>query len=125
MANKEESGIYFEYFKISKEYQDKYGKHTVLLMQVGSFFEIYGLKDIADTSEINEVAQFCQFTVSEKKMIYKNSQVLMAGFPDYKLEKYLQKITENNYTAVVFVQEKNEKNTKRIFHGVYSPGTYL
>ena len=45
MANKEESGIYFEYFKISKEYQDKYGKHTVLLMQVGSFFEIYGLKD--------------------------------------------------------------------------------
>ena len=130
MANKEESGIYFEYFKISKEYQDKYGKHTVLLMQVGSFFEIYGLKDnegssSAHSTEINEVAQFCQFTVSEKKMIYKNSQVLMAGFPDYKLEKYLQKITENMYTAVVFVQEKNEKNTKRIFHGVYSPGTYL
>ena len=48
MANKEESGIYFEYFKISKEYQDKYGKHTVLLMQVGSFFEINGLKDIAN-----------------------------------------------------------------------------
>jgi len=125
MANKEESGIYFEYFKISKEYQDKYGKHTVLLMQVGSFFEIYGLKDIETTTEINEVAQFCQFTVSEKKMIYKNSQVLMAGFPDYKLEKYLQKITENMYTAVVFVQEKNEKNTRRIFHGIYSPGTYL
>ena len=130
MANKEESGIYFEYFKISKEYQDKYGKHTVLLMQVGSFFEIYGLKDnegssSAHSTEINEVAQFCQFTVSEKKMIYKNCQVLMSGFPDYKLEKYLQKITENMYTAVVFVQEKNEKNTKRIFHGVYSPGTYL
>ena len=124
MANKDESGIYFEYFKISKEYQEKYGKNTVLLMQVGSFFEIYGLKDV-DMSEIHEIAQICQFAVSEKKMVYKNSQVLMAGFPDYKLEKYLQKITENMYTVVVFVQEKNEKNTRRIFHGVYSPGTYL
>ena len=34
-----------EYFQITKEYQEKYGKNTVLLMQVGAFFEVYGLKN--------------------------------------------------------------------------------
>lgn len=121
--------IYSEYFSITKEYQTKYGKRTILLMQVGSFFEIYGLKyqsgDTTDDSEIVEISQICQFTISEKKAYYKQQQVLMSGFPDYRLEKYLQKITENNYTVVVFVQEKNEKNTTRVLHGVYSTGTFL
>ena len=40
-----ESNITTEYFQITKEYQEKYGKNTVLLMQVGAFFEVYGLKN--------------------------------------------------------------------------------
>ena len=130
MPPKEDNSIYNEYFKITKEYQEKYGKNTVLLMQVGSFFEIYGLKnvvtnDIGEESEIITVANHCQFNVSEKKAVYNNHQILMAGFPDYRLEKYLQKITECGFTAVVYVQERNEKNTKRIFHSVHSVGTFV
>ena len=49
----------------------------------------------------------------------------MAGFRDYTLDKYLQRITENDYNAVVFVQEKTGKVTKRVFHGVFSAGTYI
>jgi len=30
------------YFKLTKKYQKEYGEYTVLLMQVGSFFEMYG-----------------------------------------------------------------------------------
>ncbi len=116
--------IYGEYFKITKEYQQKYGKSTVLLMQVGSFFEIYGTS-LTYQTEIEEISNSCQLSISEKKTTYMGEALLMAGFPDYKLEKYLEKITENNYTAVVYVQEKNEKNTKRVFHSVHSPGTYI
>jgi DNA mismatch repair protein MutS len=126
---KEDNKIYAEYFRITREYQEKYGKNTVLLMQVGSFFEIYGLKEqkTGDVvgSEIIAISNICQFNVSEKKAVHENTQVLMAGFPDYRIEKYLQKITENSFTVVVFVQEKNEKNTRRIFHSVHSPGTFL
>ncbi len=116
--------IYGEYFKITKEYQQKYGKSTVLLMQVGSFFEIYGTS-LTYQTEIEEISNSCQLSISEKKTTYMGEALLMAGFPDYKLEKYLEKITENNYTAVVYVQEKNEKNTKRVFHSIHSPGTYI
>ena len=30
-----------EYFKLTNEYRDKYGEKTLLLMEVGSFFEVY------------------------------------------------------------------------------------
>lgn len=127
---KEDAKLYSEYFKITKEYRTRYGNNTILLTQVGSFFEIYGLKntktnETMEESEIVAVSNICQFHIAEKKATYNGHQILAAGFPDYKLEKYLQKITENSFTVVVFVQEKNEKNTNRIFHSVHSPGTYL
>ena len=34
-----------EYFELTKKYQYEYGKRTLVLMQVGAFFEVYGLKD--------------------------------------------------------------------------------
>jgi DNA mismatch repair protein MutS len=125
-TNGKDSKIFKEYFQLSNQYACQYGEKTLVLMQVGSFFEIYGLKNdgISETL-INDICNVCQFSIAEKKAQYNDKQVLMAGFPEYKLEKYLQKITENNYTAVVYVQEKNEKNTNRIFHSIHSPGTYI
>lgn len=121
--------IYTEYFQLTKKYSEEYGKNTVILMQVGAFFEIYGLcspeKEYTDDSPIQEVAEFCQLNIAEKKYVYRSHSLVMAGFRDHTLEKYLQRITENQYTAVVFVQEKNEKNTTRIFHSIHSAGTYI
>ncbi len=34
-----------EYFELTKKYQDDYGENTILLMQVGAFFEVYGIYD--------------------------------------------------------------------------------
>ena len=31
-----------EYFELTKKYQNDYGEKAILLMQVGSFFEVYG-----------------------------------------------------------------------------------
>ena len=127
------SPIYVEYFDLTNKYQNKYGKNTVLLMQVGAFFEIYGLISHDNTSEnkytndseIYNVANICQLNIAEKKYLFKNKNLVMAGFRDHTLEKYLQKITENGFSVVVYVQEKNEKNTRRIFHSVHSAGTYV
>ena len=46
------SSIYTEYFKYTKEYQEKYGKNTIVLMQVGAFFEVYGIRN-SITGEIS------------------------------------------------------------------------
>ena len=127
----EETGknIIDEYIGLTKEYEKKYGDRTIVLLQVGAFFEVYGLKSrengIISGSDIEDFAAVCQLNISEKKITYQGSQVVMAGFRDYTLEKYLQRLTENDYNAVVFVQEKTGKTTKRVFYGAYSAGTYI
>lgn len=124
-----DQGIYEEYFRLTKEYKAKYGTNTVVLMQVGAFFEVYGLKrpDTGDVygSSIMEMADICQLNVSEKKSNYDNSQILMAGFRDYTIDKYLTKLVDCGYTLPVFIQEKVGKTVKRVFDQVYSPGTFI
>ena len=139
-SEKGEGGIYEEYFRLTNKYKNEYGNNTVVLMQVGAFFEIYGLvkkpdggdnttSSVSDSytndSEIDKITKICNLNIAEKKITYKNQQVVMAGVRDYSLDKYLQILTENGITAVVFVQEKNEKNTRRIFDSVHSSGTYM
>ena len=125
----ESTSIYAEYIQITKTYQNTYGENTILLMQVGAFFEVYGFRcsktgDLLD-SKIEEFSQMCNLNMSEKKIAFENRQVVMAGFRDYSLDKYLQKIMDYGFTAVVYVQDKSGKNVVRVLDAVHSPGTYL
>lgn len=125
---KENQSVVLDYFDLTKKYENIYGERTILLYQVGSFMEIYGVKDETENingSKIVDVCNFCQLNIADKKTCVDGKNIVMAGFRDYVLDKYLQKITDNNYTAVVYVQEKNGKNVIRKFQGIYSPGTYL
>ena len=114
---KSTNGIMNEYLELTQEYTQKYGQKTIILMQVGSFYEVYGLRDPSTGditgSQIIDYSQICQLNIAEKKLVYKSKQVLMAGFPQYTLEKYLEQLNEAGYTAVVIKQEKNGKTTKR------------
>jgi len=123
-----DSGIFSEYFSQTKNYKSQYGEKTIVLMQVGAFFEIYGIKrsdGSISESCIEEMAEVCQLNISEKKLSYGGGQVLMAGFRDFTLDKYLLKLSENGFTVPVIVQEKNGKDIKRVLSRVYSPGTFL
>ena len=119
-----------EYFNLSKEYEEKYGKHTIVLMQVGSFFEVYGVKHLETgditQSNITEFSTVCQMTVSEKKISYgNNSKIVMAGFPSYALDKQVAVLTNAGYTVPVFIQHKEGNNVVRKLDKVYSAGTYI
>ena len=118
-----------EYFQLTTKYKAKYGTRTIVLLQVGAFFEVYGLKNpqkqTITHSQIEEFAQICQLAISEKNVCVGNDHVVMAGFRDYTLEKYIQKLSENDYTTVVYIQEKDGKTVSRKFHAVYSAGTFL
>ena len=118
-----------EYLQLTAHYKKIYGPNTVLIMQVGAFFEIYGLKNTTtgeiQGSSIVDVCQLCQLNISEKKICVGYDQVLMAGFRDYTLDKYIQKITEGSFTLIVYVQEKSGKTITRKLHSIHSPGTYI
>jgi DNA mismatch repair protein MutS len=104
-----------QYFELLKEYKSKYGEQTFLLMQVGSFFEVYSKQETDENmlafSKIGDLRIACK------------GEHFMAGFRDYVLDKYIQKIVEESYTVVVYIQEEKSGVMERRLHGVYSPGT--
>lgn len=165
-----------EYFKLTQEYQKDYGENTILLMLVGSFFEVYGISDkktnTITKSRIVDFGRICDLNIvnknssieddfdfdldlldlevidsqerererekekknkNKKTTIEKNKEkdkpdkhpVVMAGFKDIMIEKYIKKIQEAGFTAVVYLQDETGKNTTRSLHGIYSPGTYF
>ena len=124
-----ESSIYKDYIEYTQNYCAKYGSRCIVLLQVGAFFEVYGFRNTTtneiENSEITDFSQICNLNISEKKIIYDDRQVLMAGFRDYTLDKYLQKLTDNQYTAVVYTQQKDGKQITRSLDSIHSPGTYM
>ena len=118
-----------EYFELTKKYQDEYGENTILLMQVGSFFEVYGIynkkTETLMGSRIVDFSQICELKIVEKNTCVGTDDVMMAGFKDMQIEKYTKKIQEAGFTAVVYVQDEAAKNTTRSLGGIFSPGTYF
>ena len=118
-----------EYFELTNRYQDEYGDNTILLMQVGSFFEVYGIyNDKTQTitgSKIIDFSQICELNIVEKNTCVGNDNVMMAGFKDMQIEKYIKKIQDAGFTAVVYTQDEAAKNTTRSLGGIFSPGTYF
>ena len=118
-----------EYFELTKRYQDEYGQDTILLMQVGSFFEVYGIynekTEIITGSRIVSFSKICELNIVEKNTCVGNDNVMMAGFKDMQIEKYIKKIQDAGYTAVVYAQYEAAKNTTRSLAGIFSPGTYF
>ena len=117
------------YFELTEKYTEEYGDKTILLMQVGSFFEVYGLMDKNTNeltgSKIMDFSHICELNVVEKNVCIGKNNVYMAGFKDIMIEKYIKKIQTAGYTAVVYIQDQQAKNTTRSLSGVFSPGTYF
>jgi DNA mismatch repair protein MutS len=120
-----------EYFELTKKYKSIYGENTLLLMQVGSFYEVYG-KINRNTGEITgsnitDFSKICELVIANRNTNTdcEDQDMVMAGFKDFLIEKYLRKIQEAGYTAVVYDQDAPVKNTTRSCSGIYSPGTYF
>ena len=98
-----------EYLELTEKYKKEYGEKTLVLMQVGSFFEAYGLLDKDDNiygSDIVTFAEINEMTISRKNICVGKSRVVMAGFGLPQLEKYIKKMQDNGYTIPVYTQMK-------------------
>jgi len=118
-----------DYFEKTKYYKEEYGEKTLVLMQVGSFFEVYGIQDPI-TSEISgsnicDFSKICDLNIAEKNICVGNQNVIMAGFSLSMIDKYLKKLQDASYTVAVYTQDEQAKNTTRSLSGIFSPGTYF
>lgn len=115
-----------EYLKYHDEYRNKYGENTLILMQIGSFYEAYSI--IENCSYLYKIGDICNIQISRKnkaiKEISKNNP-LMAGFPTHALEKFLQILLQNNYTIVKIDQITQPPNPERKITDIISPSTNI
>lgn len=132
--SKTDEKIIEKYINLTNQYKIKYGTNTVILLQVGSFYEMYGLENQDKTiegSNIVEVAEICELNISSKQIDKKtNKPIKMAGFGVHSLDKYLDKIINANYTAVIYDQEDDDipnsrGKKKHVLNSICSPGTNI
>ena len=174
-----------EYLLYYNEYSLKYGKNNiVVLMQVGSFFEIYAYKEnleyldtVAnvlgirrtrkhggnssnggnnndtydssdsdsyddDDSSSDEEKPITTINKGKKQPATKNKSITtknngkkhrtiyMSGFMCHKIDNFLPKLLECNYTVIEIRQVANKQKLKidtveRYVNKVYTPGTYI
>ena len=110
-----------EYKRYLKEYQEKCGDQTIILMQCGDFFEIY-FDDNEDRFYLN-ISEILDYTIGKK--ILKNSVIYMIGWPLHSSDKQIQKLQENNFTIVLVEQVTSGSNPIRKVTDTITPGIYM
>jgi len=115
-----------EYFNYQNKFQKKYGPHTIVLMQVGSFHEAYQTNDSG--YDLLKLSEILNIIVSKRNKSINEVSIknpYMMGFPSISLPKYLKILVDNNYTVIIIDQTSLPPNPKREITGIYSPGTYV
>ena len=116
------------YFELQQHFESKYGKDALVIMEIGTFFEVYEVNnDELKIGKAKEIAELLNIQLTRKnKTILENSvpNPLMAGFPAVSLERYLSRLIGTKKYTIVIVKQKGEvPNIKRYVANIISPGT--
>jgi DNA mismatch repair protein MutS len=115
-----------DYINYTNKYREIYDKCLVLI-QVGSFYELYGIPDKNEGANVDEVCEILEIQSTRKNksepVISKNNPK-MAGIPLYVLNKYVEILIENNYTIILVEQVTLPPNPKREVTRIISPSTF-
>ena len=114
-----------EYTSYLDEYVGIYGDKTIVLMEIGLFFEMYSVD--RNDQRIQDVTNVLNIVVTRKnKNIAEinSSNPLMAGFPSSMVDKYATLLIEAGYTIVVVEQVSLSPKPKREVTHVWSPATF-
>ncbi|OCL84364.1 MutS-related protein [Arcobacter porcinus] len=116
------------YFKLQKLFEERYGENALVLMEIGTFFEVYEVNnDKEKIGKAKEIAELLNIQLTRKnKNILENSKEnpIMAGVPSISFEKHLARIiAEQKYTIAIVRQKGVPPNVSRYLDVVVSPGT--
>jgi DNA mismatch repair ATPase MutS len=119
-----------QYFEIYTRKVKEYGENTVILMQVGSFMEVYEIDNEKESiGNAKKLSNILEMNLANKSGdITKSSRAYptFIGFTCSILDKYLSILLRNGYTVVIVEQleassEKKGKLVKRGITKIYSP----
>lgn len=116
------------YFDLQRYFEEKYGKDALVLMEIGTFFEVYEVNnDELKIGKAKEIAELLNIQLTRKsKAVLENSvnNPLLAGVPAVSLDRYLARlIATKKYTIIVVKQKGEMPNVKRYVSNIISPGT--
>ena len=117
-----------DYLKLTTQYKTEYGEKTIILMEVGSFYEVYALINLDGSytgSNIEDFAKMNDMVIAKKNTCVGKLSVAMAGVGTAYSDKYIQRLQEHGYTIVIYNQDINGKNTTRSLSEIISPGTFF
>ncbi|RLA75330.1 MAG: DNA mismatch repair protein, partial [Epsilonproteobacteria bacterium] len=128
ILNNKEKLLTQTYFDLQTFFEDKYGKDTVVFMEIGTFYEVYEVNnDEQQIGKAKEIAELLNIQLTKKnKSIVENSDrnPLLAGVPAVSFERYLNRvISEQKYTVIVVKQKGNPPKISRYISQIVSPGT--
>ncbi|MDF1878962.1 DNA mismatch repair protein [Sulfurimonas sp. SAG-AH-194-C20] len=116
------------YFDLQRHFEEKYGRDTVVFMEIGTFYEVYEVNnDEEQIGKAKEIAELLNIQLTKKnKNIIENSDKnpLLAGVPAVSFERYLSRlISEQKYTVIVVKQKGTPPKISRYIAQIVSPGT--
>ena len=123
--------MYEEYLNIFKEHAARYGKKVAVFFMVGIFYEMYDVYDPSTgkgLTTVSELVDLLGLKVSMKKGEGPGGlDGIVAGIPDYTLNKWAGKLTSEGWTVVVVEQVKsaNGKVVRREVRRILTPGTHV
>ena len=109
--------IFYEYVEIYNKHKKLYGEKTVLLMEVGMFYEMYSLNDGITGPPLFDLSNLLNILCTKKNKNIKEvseKNPYMAGVPIKSIGKYIELLINNNYTVIIVDQFDNDmgKNSK-------------
>jgi DNA mismatch repair protein MutS len=116
-----------EYMKYHEEYVEKFGKYrTLVLIQVGSFYEAYATNDQGpDLYALEELTEAAVAHKGQNKEVVDIKNPLMWGFPMVATLKYVGILIENGYRLIMIDQTTPPPHPKREVVAIHSPATYM
>lgn len=116
------------YFDLQLYFEEKYGKDALVLMEIGTFFEVYEVNnDEMKVGKAKEIAELLNIQLTRKsKAVLENSvsNPLLAGVPAVSLDRYLARLIDTKKYTIIVVKQKGEMpNIKRYVSNIISPGT--
>lgn len=124
------------YYDFQKDIVEKYGTKSVIMMMVGSFYEIYEYQGVGKAQEMSAILNIT-LTKKDKKKEMSVTNPFMCGFPSYCLFKYVDLLVKNYAYTVGIVDQSEDmsddeehargmssskKLKQRSLSRVYSPG---
>jgi DNA mismatch repair protein MutS len=115
-----------QYIFNHNKYKKIHGEKTLVLMQVGSFYEMYATE--TEGPNLKEIADLINTVCTKKDKNIKEVSIknpYLVGFPMVAVDKFVSILINNGFTLVMIDQVTPPPDPQRKVTNIYSPSTYI